>query len=280
MQGASAKYWDVASATWRWSFRQTATGPIVNTASKTLSFLGMAFAFVLGCASLFLLVAFLYRGSFQFFTFGFSPVAALAWDAMLSSVFFLQHSGMVRRSFQQRLGRFIPDPFHGLVYTIASGSTLAVCLLLWQGAGELLVKLSGAAGWALRAAFLLTLAGFGWGIGPLGSIDTFGIKSVLAFLKGTKPQPNPMIIKGPYRRVRHPLYFFAILLFWSCPVITADRLLFNVLWTTWVVLATKLEERDLVSHFGDSYVRYQNDVPMILPWRLPAERPEAKAGKC
>jgi len=280
MQGASAKYWDVAPATRQWSFRQTASGPIVNTAPKMLSFLGMAFAFVLGCASLFLLSAFLYRGSFQFFAFSFSPVATLAWDAMLSSVFFLQHSGMVRRSFQQRLGRFIPDPFHGLVYTIASGSTLIVCLLLWQSAGEPLVRLSEVAGWALRAVFLLTFAGFGWGIASLGSIDTFGIKPVLALLKGTKPQSNPIVIKGPYRWVRHPLYFFAILLFWSCPVITADRLLFNVLWTTWVVLATKLEERDLVANFGDSYVRYQNDVPMILPWRLPAERTEAKAGKC
>jgi len=252
----------------------------VNTAPKILSLLGVAFAFVLGCASLLLLVAFLYLGSFQFFAFGFSPVATLAWDAVLSSAFFLQHSGMVRRSFQQCLGRFVPGPFHGLAYTIASGSTLILCLLLWQSAGEPLVRFPGVAGLALRAVFLLTFAGFGWGIGSLGSIDTFGIKPVLALLKGTKPRPHPMVIKGPYRWVRHPLYFFAILLFWSCPVITADRLLFNVLWTTWVVLATKLEERDLVSNFGDSYVRYQTDVPMILPSRLPAERTQGKAAKC
>jgi len=251
----------------------------MKTALKTLPLLAVALALVSGYASLLLLVAFLHVGSFQFVALGFSPIATLAWDAVLSAAFFLQHSGMVRRSFQQRLGRFVPDPFHGLVYTVASAATLLVCLLLWQSSGEPLVRLTGAAGWALRAVFLLTIAGFGWGIGALGSIDTFGIKPVLALLKGTKPRNPPMVIRGPYRWVRHPLYFFAILLFWSCPVVTSDRLLFNVLWTTWVVLATKLEERDLVSQFGDSYVQYQNDVPMILPWRMPPRRPQEDGAK-
>ena len=34
---------------------------------------------------------------------------------------------------------------------------------------------------------------------------------------------------------------------------TSDRLLFNVLWTSWVCLGTRLEENDLVHDFGDVY---------------------------
>jgi protein-S-isoprenylcysteine O-methyltransferase Ste14 len=241
----------------------------VKSPPKTLALLGVALASILGSASLLLLVAFLYLGSFHFFQLGLSPSAALAWDALLCAVFFLQHSGMVRRSFQQRLGRFVPGPFHGVVYTIASGSALILCLVLWQRAGEPLVLLDGVRGWPLRAVFLLAIAGFGWGVHALGSFDTFGVKPVIALLRGIEPRQHFFVIKGPYRWVRHPLYFFAILLFWSCPIITSDRLLFDVLWTTWVVLATMLEERDLVSRFGDSYIRYQNEVPMILPWRIP-----------
>jgi protein-S-isoprenylcysteine O-methyltransferase Ste14 len=48
-----------------------------------------------------------------------------------------------------------------------------------------------------------------------------------------------------------------------------DRLLFNVLWTLWVVLGTYLEEKDLVAEFGEKYRHYQKTVPMLFPWRFP-----------
>ena len=50
---------------------------------------------------------------------------------------------------------------------------------------------------------------------------------------------------------------------------TPDRLLFNILWSVWVVTATMLEERDLVAAFGDAYRKYQEEVPMIIPWKVP-----------
>jgi methanethiol S-methyltransferase len=52
--------------------------------------------------------------------------------------------------------------------------------------------------------------------------------------------------------------------------VTADRLLFNVLWTGWIWIGAILEERDLVREFGDVYQRYQKAVPMLVPWRGPA----------
>ncbi len=71
--------------------------------------------------------------------------------------------------------------------------------------------------------------------------------------------------EGAYRFVRHPLYLFMILLIWSTPRFSTDQLLFNVLWTLWIVVGTRLEERDLVADFGDTYRRYQVSVPMLLP---------------
>jgi len=82
----------------------------------------------------------------------------------------------------------------------------------------------------------------------------------------------PFTLRGPYRWVRHPLYLFSLVFFWSFPDLTADRLLFNVLWTAWVFLGTVLEERDLVELFGQTYREYQRDVPMILPLRIGSSR--------
>ena len=66
------------------------------------------------------------------------------------------------------------------------------------------------------------------------------------------------------------MYFVVLLMIWSYPVLTADRLLFNVLWTLWIVLGAVLEERDLVADFGDDYREYQRTVPMLVPVKAPA----------
>ncbi|HEX7503629.1 MAG TPA: isoprenylcysteine carboxylmethyltransferase family protein, partial [Syntrophales bacterium] len=80
--------------------------------------------------------------------------------------------------------------------------------------------------------------------------------------------PN-FVLRGPYRWVRHPLYFFTLVLIWSVPDVSIDRLLFNVLWTLWIVLGACLEEKDLIVEFGETYRRYRKNVPMLFPWRFP-----------
>lgn len=238
--------------------------------ARSVAYLTVILTSVLGSLSLILLVAFLFSGSFQFFDLGLSPAGALVWDAFLSAIYFLQHSGMVRRSFRGRLRAFVPEPFHGMVFTVASAFALLLCLALWQRVGEPIDRLDGFPTWLMRALFLLALIGFAWGIRALGSFDTFGIRPAVAYLRSGRTRPSPFVVRGPYRWVRHPLYFFTLVLFWSCPAITLDRLLFNGFWTVWVVLGTFLEERDLVLQFGNSYVQYQRQVPMIFPWRIPA----------
>jgi protein-S-isoprenylcysteine O-methyltransferase Ste14 len=99
--------------------------------------------------------------------------------------------------------------------------------------------------------------------------DPLGIKSIQRRLLGKESKPLPLTAKGPYRWVRHPLYFFMLLMIWSSPNLTMDRLLFNILWTVWIVIGTTLEERDLVYDFGQPYRDYQVQVPMIVPYKVP-----------
>ena len=75
-------------------------------------------------------------------------------------------------------------------------------------------------------------------------------------------------MRGPYRYIRHPRYAFLLVLFWSTSRLTSDRLLFDLLWTAWVIAAVHWEERDLLAAFGEPYRQYQRAVPMLVPWRL------------
>jgi methanethiol S-methyltransferase len=100
------------------------------------------------------------------------------------------------------------------------------------------------------------------------SPDPYGVKMIKCYIDDKKMKLTPLTVNGPYRWVRHPLYLFMILMIWSFPGLTIDRLLFNLLWSIWLVIATNLEERDLVSDFGEQYRKYQAKVPMLIPYRI------------
>jgi protein-S-isoprenylcysteine O-methyltransferase Ste14 len=151
------------------------------------------------------------------------------------------------------------------LYTISSSGLLILIVLFWQQSSDTLVSAQGALRWLLRGVFCLSCAGIVWGLRSLGKFDAFGLASLRKPLRGATTAQPRLLVRGPYRWVRHPLYFFCLLMIWSCPDLTADRLLFNILWTGWIVVGTVLEERDLADSFGKEYRIYQRQVPMLLP---------------
>jgi methanethiol S-methyltransferase len=244
----------------------------VTGISKPVAYLTVILAQALGGASLLLLGVLLFRGPFLVVELGLSVPAALWFDGFLCLAFCAQHSVMVRQSFRRRLESVVPDQFHGAIYAIASGSVLTALIVLWQGAIPDLITLDGAARWLLRAVAVLAVLGMVWGVLSLGSFDAFGVRPLMAEVRGKESRETPLAVRGPYRWVRHPLYTCVLLLLWAIPDLSADRLILNVVWTLWVVLATMLEERDLVGRFGPLYRKYQREVPMLIPWRIPRSK--------
>jgi protein-S-isoprenylcysteine O-methyltransferase Ste14 len=112
------------------------------------------------------------------------------------------------------------------------------------------------------------IAGFAWGNKALGFFDPASIKGTLDYRKGRKPRSVAFTVRGPYQWVRHPLYLFMLVMIWSCPNLTTDRLLFNILWSVWIFFGTILEERDLVEQFGGAYRDYQLKVPMLFLFKF------------
>ena len=232
---------------------------------------------VCGAASLGLFGWFAAFGPLGLIRFRFDPATLLAFDAALSGFFFVQHSVMIRVCCRRAASRLIPEHYCGAVYTIASAVALSALVLLWQESTAPLFEAGDRLRWLVRSPAVLGGAVFLWTAGALGKTDLFGVGAIRARMNNTSPNSPRFLVRGPYRWVRHPAYLASILVLWSQPRLTADRLLLNVLFTAWILTGAWLEERDLAARFGQPYRDYQRRVPMLLPWRRP-ERPYSVAG--
>jgi len=225
--------------------------------------------YTLGSLSGFMFLAFLFQGSLTIIHLDLSTRSTLFFDAFLSMIFFLQHSIMVREGFKNQLRKFFPGIYHNAFYAMVSIIVLLMVLVFWQQTHLVIAKTDGLFFWLLRALFLLCLAGFLWAVKSLDAFDALGIHALIGRTGDTTDNTRPISARGPYRWSRHPIYLFVIVIIWACPVLTLDRLIFNILWSIWMVIGTFLEDRDLHREFGDRYREYSRHVPMLIPYRIP-----------
>jgi methanethiol S-methyltransferase len=204
-------------------------------------------------------------GSLRLARPSWSESSLLAWDVALSMLFFVQHSWMTRRNVRARIARVIAPIYVPAIYGAASGAALFAVVLFWQPSHVHLLTLVGPARLVAQGFSIAAFGLFAWGLYTLRSFDPLGISPLAAHLRAKPSNPCPFAARGAYRLVRHPLYLAVIVLLWACPEVTVDRLLFNVLWTAWIVVGTRLEEADLVAELGDKYREYCRNVPMLIP---------------
>ena len=83
---------------------------------------------------------------------------------------------------------------------------------------------------------------------------------------------NQLQVTGIHRYVRHPLYSGTFMAIWGTWLLypSLSLLIANTIITVYTTLAIGLEEQKLVAEFGDSYRRYQQQVPKLVP--LPGKR--------
>jgi protein-S-isoprenylcysteine O-methyltransferase Ste14 len=195
-------------------------------------------------------------------------IQVLIFDAFLCLLFFAQHSLMARKPFRQWLKGFLPSPYYGAFYAVASGIAVLALVMFWQESANTLLAPQGFVRWFFRAVFVVAIGGVAWTIWALGLFVNFRLQPMVDDLRDKQSVSKLVTDRGPYRWIRHPLYLSSLLMIWSNPDLTLDRLLFNLLFTVWVIAAILLEERGLVATFGEAYRNYQREVPILIPWRI------------
>ncbi len=73
---------------------------------------------------------------------------------------------------------------------------------------------------------------------------------------------------GLLKYMRHPIYFGILLFFWGIFVADASTrsLTSAVAVTIYLFVGIYFEEKKLIEVFGEKYKRYQQDVPMLIPF--------------
>jgi protein-S-isoprenylcysteine O-methyltransferase Ste14 len=98
------------------------------------------------------------------------------------------------------------------------------------------------------------------------SLSFFGIRQILNFGKIKKINSSEEVKKnGLLGIIRHPMYLSLIIYLW-CQIFTVSNIIVNIVLTIYIIIATRLEEKKLVLEFGDAYVKYQQEVPMFIPF--------------
>ncbi|HEY3027355.1 MAG TPA: isoprenylcysteine carboxylmethyltransferase family protein [Pyrinomonadaceae bacterium] len=191
---------------------------------------------------------------------------ALLVNAALLGLFAIQHSLMAREWFKRAWTKVVPKPVERSTYVLFSSLALLLLFWQWRPMGGVIWNVRSV---AVRAIFYGFFA-FGW-LTVLAStflinhFDLFGLRQVYLYLRRKESAPIAFRTPGLYRLVRHPLYLGWLLVFWSAPTMTVAHLVFALATTGYILIAIQLEERDLIRLYGDTYRKYRERIPMIIP---------------
>ena len=86
---------------------------------------------------------------------------------------------------------------------------------------------------------------------------------------------HTLVVRGPYRWVRHPFYCCVALVILSMSLIAANWFLMvtGPIALAMLVVRTPIEEAKLVERFGDDYRRYMARTNRFIPTLRPRRRP-------
>lgn len=190
---------------------------------------------------------------------------ALVWAAYCAL-----HSYLISTGFTNWMKRILNDgyAFYRLFYVIIS-IILIIPVLHYTGklASEVIITYDPP--WSLihyilmYGALLMFAKAFFF---DYDSLLFFGIRQIFNFKKKTASSGHDIIKKsGLLGLVRHPMYLALIIYLWSQTFRISD-IVANTVLTIYIFIGTILEEKKLVAEFGDSYMQYQKEVPMLIPF--------------
>jgi protein-S-isoprenylcysteine O-methyltransferase Ste14 len=186
-------------------------------------------------------------------------------------VYFVIHSILAdhrtKAWFSQKLGEYFYQGFYRILYNAIALITLLPIVPAIFSYNEVIFSIDAPFSWIMSAFQLVGIIGLLVSFLQIDWMQFAGITQMLAYLrKKTLPLPTESLqVSGLYGLVRHPLYFFSLLVVWLNPTLTVGMLLLNVMVTLYVIIGSRVEEQRMIRIYGESYRMYMQKVPWLLP---------------
>jgi protein-S-isoprenylcysteine O-methyltransferase Ste14 len=191
---------------------------------------------------------------------------ALLINIVLLGLFAIPHSIMARPGVKKWWAKSLPGPVERSTYVLGASLLLELLILQWRPMPGVVWNIENAVGQTIIHALfwggwlLVFLSTF-----MIDHFELFGLRQAYLYLRGREIEPTEFKTPSLYKYVRHPLNAGWLIAFWATPRMTVGHLVFAIATTAYILIAIRLEERDLVGVFGKTYEDYQQRVPMLLP---------------
>jgi len=115
----------------------------------------------------------------------------------------------------------------------------------------------------------LALAGLFWAFKYICFKEFLGLNQVKRYFEknyNSELDENLTLqLEGPFRYIRHPVYFFSILILLFRPTMDLFYLVFFLCIVIYFYIGSYFEEEKLAKHFGKIYTDYRKSVPKVFP---------------
>lgn len=114
-----------------------------------------------------------------------------------------------------------------------------------------------------------------WAVGQMGWARVLFAAALFPPGSGAEDNniPQKLVVRGPYRYVRNPLYDTDMTLIAGTALLTQNWgiVLLLLAYIAQLVMQLRLEERELRNRFGTAYIRYCKAVPRFVPRLTPVD---------
>ncbi len=183
-------------------------------------------------------------------------VGADFWGALVFNLGLIGIYGLIHSFLAGRVARGI--------YVMIAGLSSFVLMAAWQHTGEIVYSLIPSAPITSLISFVLYWTFLGIALWSLSQVE-----KPTRFLGVEEPassmNPRKLWTGGLYARVRHPLYTLTLAAWIITPMMSADRLIFIVGMSLYLVFGIRREERRMRETFGQAYIDYSARTPMLFP---------------